>query len=180
MNKVIELYRGTDIESGKRFLNGDINKISWWSHDFETIEHYYEGCVIKMTIELIDYDKVNIFGLDYISNYDDLDAEDIDDYEYACQYIFYHKELESRKRIEEKLMKKGVNRDTIQKAFLDSYNSEEEVMEIEMEQAKKLLVKKKYESENVDWKEKQKIYAFLVRKGISSTVIKKVMELQDV
>lgn len=89
MNKIIELYRGTSIESGKRFLNGDINKISWWSHDFETIEHYYEGCVIKMTIELIDYDKVNIFGLDYISDYDDLDAEDIDDYEYGFAVVDY-------------------------------------------------------------------------------------------
>lgn len=103
----------------------------------------------------------------------------IDDYEYACQYIFYHKELESRKKMEEKLMVRGVNRDTLQKAFLDSYFDEKEAMEIEMEQAKKLLQKKKYEHENIDWKEKQKIYAFLIRKGISSSIIKKAMELQD-
>ena len=103
----------------------------------------------------------------------------IDDYEYACQYIFYHKELESRKKMEEKLMVRGVNRDTLQKAFLVSYFDEKEAMEIEMEQAKKLLQKKKYEHENIDWKEKQKIYAFLIRKGISSSIIKKAMELQD-
>lgn len=103
----------------------------------------------------------------------------IDDYEYACQYIFYHKESESRKKIEEKLMMKGVGRDTLQKAFLNSYHDEKEVIEIEMEQAKKLLQKKKYEPENTEWKEKQRIYAYLLRKGISSSVIKKAMTLQD-
>ena len=103
----------------------------------------------------------------------------IDDYEYACQYIFYHKESESRKKIEEKLMIKGVGRDTLQKAFLNSYHDEKEVIEIEMEQAKKLLQKKKYEPENTEWKEKQRIYAYLLRKGISSSVIKKAMTLQD-
>ena len=104
----------------------------------------------------------------------------IDDYDYAYQYIFYHKESESRKKMEEKLMIKGINRDILQKAFADSYADEEEAMEIEMEQAQKLLRKKKYEHENTDWKEKQKIYVFLVRKGISSSVIKKAMGLQDV
>lgn len=103
----------------------------------------------------------------------------IDDYEYACQYIFYHKESESRKKIEEKLMIKGIKRDVLQKAFTDSYFDEKEAMEIEMEQAKKILQKKKYDHENTDWKEKQKIYGFLVRKGISPSVIKKAMELQD-
>lgn len=103
----------------------------------------------------------------------------IDDYEYACQYIFCHKESESRKKIEEKLMIKGIKRDVLQKAFTDSYFDEKEAMEIEMEQAKKILQKKKYDHENTDWKEKQKIYGFLVRKGISPSVIKKAMELQD-
>ena len=103
----------------------------------------------------------------------------IDDYEYACQYIFYHKESESRKKIEEKLMIKGIKRDILQKAFTDSYFDEKEAIEIEMEQAKKLLQKKRYDHKNTDWKEKQKIYGFLVRKGISTSVIKKALELQD-
>ena len=98
----------------------------------------------------------------------------IDDYEYACQYIFYHKESESRRKMEEKLMLKGIDRDTLQKAFNDSY-TEDEQFQIELEQAKKLLQKKKYEPDNADWKERQKIYSFLVRKGISSAAIKKAM-----
>ena len=99
----------------------------------------------------------------------------VDDYEYACQYIFYHKEAETRRKIEEKLMMKGIDSDTLQKAFADSYYKEEEALELELEQAKKLLQKKKYEAENTDWKEKQKVYAFLVRKGIHTSVIRKAM-----
>ena len=99
----------------------------------------------------------------------------IDDYEYACQYIFYHRESETRRKMEEKLRIKGIDGETLQKAFQDSYYKEEETLEIELEQAKKLLQKKKYEAENADWKEKQKVYEFLVRKGIQTSVIKKVM-----
>ena len=32
----------------------------------------------------------------------------VDDYDYACQYIFYHKERESRRKMEEKLIQKGI------------------------------------------------------------------------
>ena len=102
----------------------------------------------------------------------------IDDYEYACRYIFYHKESETKKKMEEKLMIKGIDYVTISEAFADSY-SDDEALNMEMEQAQKLLQKKKYVPENADWKEKQKIYAFLFRKGITSSVIKKAMELQN-
>ena len=102
----------------------------------------------------------------------------IDDYEYACQYIFYHKEAESRRKMEDKLTIKGINKEILEQAFRDSYD-EEEQLEIELQQAKKLLDKKKYDGDAADWKEKKKIYAFLVRKGISSSVIRKVMYLQE-
>lgn len=103
----------------------------------------------------------------------------VDDYEYACRYIFYHKESETRRKMEEKLMIKGIEKDTLAKAFADSY-SDNEAIEMELEHAKKLLYKKKFDAENADWKEKQKVYAFLFRKGISSSIIKKAMELYDV
>lgn len=103
----------------------------------------------------------------------------IDDYEYACQYIFYHKESESRKKMEEKLMIKGISKAILNQALDDSYDDVEEQQEIEEQQAKKLLEKKKYNAETMDWKEKQKIYAFLLRKGISSSIIRKVMYLQE-
>ena len=103
----------------------------------------------------------------------------IDDYDYACQYIFYHRESESKRKIEEKLLRKGINKEVLNKAFEDSYEEEEEQQELELKQAVKLLEKKKYSAETMDWKEKQKIYACLVRKGFTTFVIKKAMALQE-
>ena len=37
----------------------------------------------------------------------------IDDYDYACQYIFYHKGSETRRKIEEKLSLKGVSKEVL-------------------------------------------------------------------
>ena len=103
----------------------------------------------------------------------------IDDYEYACQYIFYHKESETRRKIEEKLMIKGISKEILNQAFDDSYDDAEEQQEIELQQAKKLLEKKKYNPETMDWKEKKKIYAYLARKGITSSIIGKAMSLRE-
>ena len=102
----------------------------------------------------------------------------IDDYRYACDYIFYHKESETKKKIEEKLRIKGIEQDILQQAFGDSYDEGEE-LQTELEQAYKLLRKKGYDYKSMDWKDKQKIYAYLLRKGISNSVIKRAMEVQN-
>ena len=112
-------------------------------------------------------------AIDYVKSF-----HYVDDYDYACQYIFYHKERESRRKIEEKLIQKGISKDVLKQAFEDSYE-EEEQQKIELLQARRLLEKKKYNTESTDWKEKQKIYAFLVRKGIGNSVIRQVMEMQE-
>lgn len=124
-------------------------------------EGFYSESIIEETI-------------DYVKSF-----HYIDDYEYACQYIFYHKEAESKKKMEEKLRQKGIGQDILEQAFEDSYDSEEEQLEIEFVQAKKYLEKKKYDQEHMEWKEKQRIYAFLVRKGIRTSVIRKSMSLQE-
>lgn len=113
-------------------------------------------------------------AIDYVKSF-----RYLDDYDYACQYIFYHKEVESRKKMEEKLAIKGISKEVLNKAFGDSYEDEDEQQELELKQARELLEKKKYDAEAVDWKEKQKIYAFLIRKGISVSIIKKAMSLQE-
>lgn len=113
-------------------------------------------------------------AIDYVKSF-----RYLDDYDYACQYIFYHKEVESRKKMEEKLAIKGISKEVLNKAFGDSYEDEDEQQELELKQARELLGKKKYDAEAVDWKEKQKIYAFLIRKGISVSIIKKAMSLQE-
>lgn len=102
----------------------------------------------------------------------------IDDYRYACDYIFYHKDTETKKKIEEKLRLRGIEQDILHQAFSDSYDEEEEI-QIELVQAHKLLQKKRYDRENMDWKEKQKIHAYLLRKGIRNSVIKSAMLLEN-
>ena len=102
----------------------------------------------------------------------------IDDYRYACDYIFYHKESETKKKIEEKLRIKGIQQPILQQAFADSYDEGEE-LQIELQQAYKLLEKKHFDRENMDWKEQQKIYAYLLRKGISNAAIKSAMLIQN-
>ena len=102
----------------------------------------------------------------------------IDDYRYACDYIFYHKDGETKKKIEEKLKLKGIEQSVLQRAFSDSYE-EGEAQQIELQQACKLLQKKHFDEENMDWKEKQKVYAYLLRRGISNSVIKKAMKVEE-
>ena len=123
------------------------------------MEGYYSQEIINETIE-------------YVKSF-----HYIDDYDYACRYIFFHKESESRKKMEEKLLRKGINREILEQAFNDSYD-EGEQGEIELQQAKKLLNKKKYDADSMDWIEKQKVYAFLAGKGICSSTIRKAMCLQ--
>lgn len=100
----------------------------------------------------------------------------IDDYDYACQYIFYHKESESRRKIEEKLLVKGVSKETLKKAFEDSYE-EGEQYRAEWEQLLSLLNKKKYDKQKEDWKEKRRVYAYLIRKGFCADMVQKAMDL---
>ena len=103
----------------------------------------------------------------------------IDDYRYACEFIFYHKDTESRKKIEEKLRKKGISQEVLQRAQDDSYDDGEEE-NVELNLAIKLLEKKHYNQEIMETKQKQKLFAFLSRKGISISTIKKAMSLQDI
>ena len=89
MNKIVTLYRGTNAMDGKNLLDSEYDGITWWSHDYETVDHYYEGCVIKMTIELVDFDKVSVYGYDYIDHFDELEVSELEDYEYGYVDIEY-------------------------------------------------------------------------------------------
>ena len=118
--------------------------------------------------------EVEDIAIEYVKSYGY-----IDDYRYAEEYVFYHKTTESRKKIEEKLKRKGISSNIIEQVFSESYE-EGEAEETELQQVIKLLQKKHYDEETMDWKEKQKIYLFLLRKGIRSSVVKKAMMLQDI
>ena len=100
-----------------------------------------------------------------------------DDLRYATDYITDHEATRSRRRIEQDLYRKGISQDTIEQAFMKWQSQGGEQDEISMIQA--LLAKKNYDPDTADYKEKQRLYAFCIRKGYSSEQIFKAMSFQS-
>lgn len=97
----------------------------------------------------------------------------IDDARYARDYITYHECSKSRMRITQDLHTRGISDSVIENAFQEwgelGGRQDERVM------IRKLLDKKHYDPEKADFKEYQKIYAYLCRKGYSSQSIRQSM-----
>lgn len=110
-------------------------------------------------------------ALDYVKSY-----HYIDDNRYAATYIEYHADNKSRQRIIQDLMRKGISKECIEKEWQRaerlgvSVNEEKMIWEI--------LEKKNYVDKEADMKERQKMYAFLLRKGFSCEKIRKVMNTE--
>jgi len=96
----------------------------------------------------------------------------LDDRRFAENYISFHQEKESRRIIRQKLLQKGVPSGIAEEALEEFYEADEEALILE------LLRKRGYGSD-ADSKEKQKMYAFLMRKGFSASAIAHVMRLSD-
>ena len=99
----------------------------------------------------------------------------IDDVRYADSYLEYYKDFRSYRRMETDLMKKGIARDVIRSCW------EEKLAQgcdyDEGEQIRRLLEKRHFSPDTADYKEKQRTYAFLCRKGFSGEAIRKYMLL---
>ncbi len=100
----------------------------------------------------------------------------LDDERYVRDYITYHMELRSRNRIIQDLAGKGISKDLCLRIMDELY--EDESNDVESEQIQKLLVKKHYDMD-MDYKEKQKIMAFLLRRGYSMESIRRNMDAFD-
>lgn len=98
----------------------------------------------------------------------------IDDFRYAVSFITYNESNKSRRRIEQDLHAKGIAKDIIEKAWLSWEN--EGGFQDEQTMIRKLLEKKHYNPESADYKEQQKIYAYLARKGFSGEQIRKALK----
>jgi regulatory protein len=113
------------------------------------------------------------------------EAHYINDTRYAENYVKYHLKDRSRRRIEQDLQERGVAEEIIQAAFQNMTAAGEMQIEInsvspmdtaEIEQIQILLRKKQYDPETAGWEEKQKIMAFLYRKGYSQENIRCAMQ----
>lgn len=110
-------------------------------------------------------------ALDYVASF-----HYIDDDRYASDYIRYNQERKSRKCIELDLLKKGVGKETIRKAW-EQWEEDGNVQD-ETAQIRHLLEKRHFDIENADAKERQKTFAFLMRKGFSAENIRKILKNQ--
>ncbi len=99
----------------------------------------------------------------------------IDDGRYARDFIEAHLQDKSRSRIKTDLMKKGIDKDTIQEAFeaLGALGVEQDEMELILT----LLRKKKYRPDTATKQEQQKMYGFLYRRGFPSDLICRALSL---
>ncbi len=97
----------------------------------------------------------------------------IDDLRYAGEYIRFKSSSMSRRQMSVKLTEKGVAKDIIEKAFLQfEEESGSAPDETERQLIQKLIAKRHPGgTENLDNTEKQKLRAYLFRKGFSMSAI---------
>lgn len=99
----------------------------------------------------------------------------INDERYAGSYIEYHMQDRSRIRIEQDLYKKGIDKILIDRCF-DKLQEEGQSID-EFALIGKLMQKKNYQPEKASYEERQKMYAFLYRKGFRQDVISRALLL---
>ena len=101
----------------------------------------------------------------------------IDDIRYVRNYVSIHIQSKPRKKIVQKLVEKGISKDHIDNLLDEIYEEERAFTTLpdEMELGRKLLPKKKYDIEN-NVKDKQKAFGYLIRHGISSEVVMKLLK----
>ncbi|MBR1642328.1 MAG: regulatory protein RecX [Butyrivibrio sp.] len=101
----------------------------------------------------------------------------LDDDRYARDYITYHMSTRSKNRIIQDLITKGISKEKLMPIMEQLYLQEDG--DIELEQVKALLEKKHYDQDMTDFKEKQKIMAFLMRRGFQMSTIKRAMNCYE-
>lgn len=101
-----------------------------------------------------------------------------DDLRYAVNFIQGHEAARSRRRIEQDLLGRGIDRVTLEQAWAQweaSGGSQDEQAMIQT-----LLAKKNYDPDRADQKEKQRIYGFLMRKGFSGEQVRRAIFSGDI
>ena len=105
----------------------------------------------------------------------------IDDEAFVKRYFEIHKNNNSYRQMKNKLFIKGIKKDLIDRILLDEFNDEK----IDESNTIKKLLLKKYpnyykEKDNMDIKEKNKVFSYLARKGFSyddiSTVLREIID----
>lgn len=101
----------------------------------------------------------------------------VDDLRYAVSYLQSYEGSKSVRRIQQDLQKKGISSSIWESAYV-KWQAEGGTQD-ESEMINKLLHKRHYHSETADFKEKQKTFAFLMRKGFSADAIRRALEIVE-
>jgi len=99
----------------------------------------------------------------------------VDDHRYAKDFITYNMDRKSRTRMEQDLMRKGIGKDTIRAAFEEL--EQQGTRQDEDAMIRSLLEKKNYNSKTATSQEKQRMYAFLYRRGFRGEAINRALML---
>lgn len=113
-------------------------------------------------------------ALEYVAGYGYTD-----DLRLSEEYVRIHITAKSRQRIIQDLMRKGIDRDTINKAFENcaeyGFEQNETAMAVSLLKKRRFDPNAEYDSAEERAKAYARQYAFLARKGYSSSVIRSAM-----
>jgi regulatory protein len=127
----------------------------------------YTTAQLREKLELGGYSgQIVQEAIDYVTSFGYLDDE-----RYALDFIEYNKETKSQKRIFVDLLKKGISEAVCESAWEEVVGHDNQ--ELEQKQILGWIAKKKFQPETSTLEEKQKMMAFLYRKGFSIDSIKK-------
>ncbi|MDO4632370.1 MAG: regulatory protein RecX [Eubacteriales bacterium] len=97
----------------------------------------------------------------------------VDDDRYARRYIECMQKRKSRRVIAQELMQKGISREQIQEAEADVTPADEAAL------IREWMRKRRYDPATADLKEKQRFYAFLMRKGFRFDSIAEALRIEE-
>lgn len=96
----------------------------------------------------------------------------LNDWEYARSFIEGRKQRKSRRELLGGLLQRGIAKEEAERALEEYYDQEDSETAIEA-----LLRKKKFEPENADYIQKQKMGGYLMRKGFKYEEIRQILQL---
>lgn len=97
----------------------------------------------------------------------------IDDVRYARTYMEYRKASRSLRQMERELYQKGISRADVQKALEEMEAPDEE------QQIRQWVVKKRFDAETADRKERDRLIRFLLRRGYGMAAIQRTLRGSD-
>ena len=127
----------------------------------EKSQRYTEDVIAKTIAFLKEYDYLN-------------------DYQYALRYLEENSEKRSLRDMKAKLFQRGVDSVSLKEA-IEAFQEKqrEEESDPEREALLQCLEKKRRTLDLSDPKDKQKLYAFLMRRGFSYDLIREVLNLSE-